>query len=159
MNAHRSSVARARRLKNLILAGAAVLALVVAGLALAAGEPGSGGGGGGGGGTTTCNPVSSLVAKADPRTADLGFASLQVSYSVKPCVNGQIVSVTTHVAEYADPTQVVWDDPAAPLNGKFQINGIKLRVTYKITVDVTDVATGASAGSLSVYAAAIPKGV
>lgn len=152
--------ARTRRRLGLtfLSVGAAALALT-AGVASAKEiTSGGGGGGGGGGGTTTCVPVTSLTAKGDPKVGELGFASIDVSYSVKPC-DADPVIVHTSVAAWADPTQVVYDNPTALENGKFTVNGVKVRTTYKVTVAVTDAVTGAAEGTSSVFVAAIPKGV
>lgn len=153
---HGHPAARRRRLATVLGGGALLLALV--GGTAAAKEIGSGGGGGGGG-TAVCNPVSSLTVKADPRVGELGFANLDASYGVKPCTNGQAVTVHVSVYEYLDNSVVVYDDPAALLNGKFTVNGIRVRVTYVVKVEVFDAATGQLAGSQSAFVAAIPKGV
>jgi hypothetical protein len=146
-----------------LLVSLGVAALAIAGLAAgasAAGEIGTGGGGGGGGGVVaTCNPVTSLTAKGDPKVGELGFASIAVSYSVKPCTNGQSVTVANTVSEYLDPSVVIYSNPDAPLSGKFVANGVRLRVTYRVTIDVYDSSTGALVGTLSTFAAAVPKGV
>ena len=116
------------------------------------------------GGTVTpvapaCQPVTSLTAKGDPKVAETGLASIAVTYGVKPCVNGQAVTVAVTVAEYADRTAVIWDDQNAPVNGKFTAFGVKLRTSYIITVAVYDAATSELVGQLSAFAAAVPKGV
>ena len=115
-------------------------------------------GGGGTTTTTTCSPVSSLKAQGDPSNGELGMATIDVDYSVKPCSSKQVVTVETTVAEYFDPSAVVWDDPAAPESGKFTVYGVKLRTTYVVTVTVLDAATGAVVGSATKSAAATPKG-
>ncbi len=148
-----------KRLRHRAAAALAAGVLVVAAAAATASAKEIGSGTGGGATTPTCNPVSSLTVKADPRVGELGFASIAVSYSVKPCVNGQIVTVANTVAEYLDSTVVVYSDPAAPLNGKFTANGVRVRTTYKVTIDVLDASTGQLVGTLSAFTAAIPKGV
>jgi hypothetical protein len=105
-----------------------------------------------------CNPVSSLTAKGDPRVGETGLASIDVSYSVKPCVNGQAVTAQAEVYEYLTGTSA-YLNPAAPLNGKFTAFGIKVRTSYIVKITVYDATTGAVVGSQSVFAAAIPKGV
>ena len=52
---------------------------------------------------------------------------------------------------------VVWDDPAAPLSGKFTVFGIRVGVSYRVTVYVTDAATGALVGQQSIFAGASRK--
>lgn len=148
-----------RRLVSLFVGGvvAAGLGLGVTAGTAAAKEIGSGGGGGGG--TTVCNPVNNLSYRGDARVGETGLASIDVSYSVKPCDPAQTVTVTTHVARLSDATNIVWDDPAAPLSGKFTVFGVATRTSYLVTVTVFDGATGAVAGTRSITAAAIPKGV
>jgi hypothetical protein len=67
--------------------------------------------------------------------------------------------VETQVAEYVDPSVVLWDDTAAPMSGKFTLSGVKIRTTCVVTVIVRDPVTGATVGSASKSAAAVPKGV
>ena len=137
-----------------VLLGTALLAGALAGPASAK-EITSGGGGGGG--TATCNPVTSLGAKGDARVGETGLASVDVNYSVKPCVDGQVLTVRTLMTESANPAVVVWDDPAAPLSGKFTVFGIRVGVSYRVTVYVTDAATGALVGQQSIFAGASRK--
>ncbi len=108
---------------------------------------------------TACSPVSSLTAKSDPKVGETGLASTAVSYGVKPCVNGQAVSVHVTVTEYLNSASVAYDYANAPVNGKFTVFGIKLRTTYVVTVAVSDALSGAALGSLSTYTAAVPKPV
>lgn len=136
---------------GLIVVGAAGMA--------SAKEAASGGAAGGGGTTAACNPVTSLTAKGDPRVGETGLASIAVSYGVKPCSNGQSVVVDAQVYRLADPSDVVYDNPNAPLNGKFTAFGIAIRTSYIVKITVTDAASGAVVGSLSTYSAAVPKGV
>lgn len=143
-----------RRLGAVVGAGLLVLAL---GNPASAKEVGSGGGG-----VTApaaCSPVSRLTAKSDPRAGETGFATSDVSYGVKPCTNGQAVTVAVSVYETLNPASVVYSDPAAALNGKFTVVGIKARTSYTVKVVVTDAATGAVAGTGTITTAAIPKGV
>lgn len=147
---------RPRKFLVLALGGAALLAAAVPATSFAK-EIGSGGGGTTTG-TTTCSPITSLTVKADPKVGETGLASLDATYGVKPCINGQTVTVDVNVSEYLTGALFV-DMPSSPLNGKFTLNGIKVRVTYKVTVTVVDAATGALAGTQSAYVAAVPKGV
>ena len=144
-----------RRRLGAALLGAGLLVSAWGGVASAK-EIGSGGGGGTA--TATCSPVSSLTARSDARAGETGLATIDVSYGVKSCTKAAVTASVT-VAEYANPAAVVYDNPTAALNGKFTVFGVKVRTTYKVTVSVYDAATGASVGSSSVYAAAIPKGV
>jgi len=113
--------------------------------------------GGGGGGTVTCSPISSLSAKGDARVGETGLASVDVNYSVKPCVDGQAVTVRVLMTESANPSVVVWDDAAAPQSGRFTVLGIRVGVSYRVTVSVTDAATGAVVGLQSIFAGAARK--
>lgn len=151
----RAARRRIGRVAGVVL-GAALVAGTLAGPA-GAKEIGSGGGGGGGGGTTTCNPVSSLGYKGDATTSDTAFATIQVDYSVKPCVKDQVVTVRTVVAESANPAVVVWDDPNAPLSGKFTVGGVRVNLSYTATVSVYDAVTGAPVGQRSIFVAAVRK--
>lgn len=144
-----------RRALSVVMLGTAIAAAVPA--VAYAKEIGSGTGGGGT--TTACSPISSLSVRADATTSDTGSGSIQVAYGVKACTNGQALSATTTVAEYLDPSVVFYNNPAAPLNGKFTLYGVRTRVTYVVTITAYDLATGAVAGSQKAYVAAIPKGV
>ena len=146
----------ARRRLAAALLGAGVLVAAFGGSAASAKEIGSGGGGTT---TPTCNPVSSLTVRSDARAGETGLATIDVSYGVKPCDGKQVVTAATKVSEYLNPTVVAYQNPSAPLNGKFTVFGVRVRVTYKVTVSVYDAATGAFVGELSTYTAAIPKGV
>lgn len=152
---HSSRLRLGRRVGAVIATG--ILAVGIGVASVQAKEIGSGGGGGGG--TATCSPISSLTVKSDARVGELGIAAIDVSYGVKPCVQGQVVNVATSVNELSTPDVFVWLDLAAPLNGKFTVGGVKVRTTYKVTVTVVDATTGAVVGAQSVYTAAIPKGV
>lgn len=147
--------ARARRMFAVVL-GSAVLAAAVPAAAFAK-EIGSGAGGG----VVTpaaCNPVTSLTAKGDATTGETGLATISVSYNVKPCTNGQSVIVDTKVYETAAPAAVSYDNPAAALSGKF-VAVARVRVSYTVKVTVFDAVTGIQVGTLSVFAAAVPKPV
>ena len=108
---------------------------------------------------TTCNPVSSLSYKGDATTSDTGAASIQVSYGVKPCVNGQVVTVDTQLYLNATHATVYYDDSAAPLSGRFTVFGVTANTSYIAKVTVYDAATGAVLGSKQIFAAAVYKGV
>ena len=114
----------------------------------------------GSGGTpapTTCSPVSSLTAKGDARVGETGLASVTISYQVKPCTKGQTVNVAVALYRTANPADVFYRDPAAPLGAKLTLAGITVSTSYTFRVDVTDAATGAPVGSASVYAGATRK--
>lgn len=135
---------------------AATLVLAFAGTA-GAREVASGGGGGGGGGGT-CTPVTSLKTRADARAGETGLATMDVDYAVKSCT-GAAVTVDVVVYRTLTPSDVVWDQPSAPLSGKFTVFGIQVRTSYTVKLTVRDAATGAVVGTGTASAAAIPKGV
>jgi hypothetical protein len=101
-----------------------------------------------------CQAVQSLKASGDARVGDLNFASIQVDYSVKPCDSKQVVAVETLMWENFDPSNVVWDDPAAPTSGRFTVTGVKRNTNYRVTVVVRDAANGVEVSRLSILASA-----
>lgn len=107
---------------------------------------------------TTCQPVSGITTRGDARVGETGLASIDVTYSVKPCDKNP-VTVGVTMAEAANPAAVAYDNPASPLSGKFTVFGVRVRVSYVVTVTVRDAATGAVVGSQFAYAGAVPKGV
>ena len=151
MTSHRTS--RIRLVAATI--GAALLVGTMAGTA-GAKEIGSGGTTGGTV-TPTCSPISSLTVKSDPRVGETGLALTQIDYGVKPCTNGQALTVTLSVTEYTTGISVL-DYPNAPLSGRLSV-AIKVRTTYVVRVTAFDAATGAVAGSQTAFTAAVPKGV
>ena len=109
--------------------------------------------------STACQPVTSLTYKGDARVGETGLASIAISYGVKPCTNGQAVTVAVEVYEYANPAAVAYADNKAPQSGKFTVFGVKVRTSYVAKVSVFDASTGNLVGSMSIFAAAVPKGV
>lgn len=148
---------RTRKVFSAALLGTALLAAAVPATSFAKG--GVGEGVPAAGGTAACSPISSLTVKADPKVAETGLANVAVTYGVKPCTNGQAVTANVTVAEYLNPAAVIYDWQDAPLSGKFTASGVRVRVTYKVTVTVIDTATGAVAGTQSAFVAAVPKPV
>lgn len=108
---------------------------------------------------TACNPVTSLTYKGDATTADTGAASIQLSYGVKPCTNGQAVRLDVQLYRNAPGGEVVYDNPNAALSGKVMIFGITANTSYIAKVTVFDATTGANVGSQQIYAAAVFKRV
>lgn len=137
-------------------AGVGLLAASMAGPALAK-EVDSGSGAGTGATTTTCNPVNSLTYKGDYRAGETGLSSIMVSYDVRPCDKTRPVVIDARLYLSADSTAVAYDDPAAPLSGKFTVYGVKANTSYIAKITVTDVATGAVVGTRQIYAAAVRK--
>lgn len=144
-----------RRLAAVVLTAGVVLGSA-SGVASAK-EIGSGGGGGGGGGSTTCNPVTRLGYKGDATTSDTAVGSIAIDYAVKPCTNGQAVTVDVRLYESANPTAIAYDNPASPLSGKPTVSGVKVNTSYIAKVTVYDASTGAVAGSSQIFAAAVRK--
>lgn len=108
-----------------------------------------------GGGTTTCNPVTSLGYKGDATTSDTGVGTITINYAVKPCTKGQAVVVDVKLYESANPAAIAYQNPKAPLSGKFTAAGVRTNYSYTAKVTVYDAATGAVTGSTSIFAAAI----
>ena len=94
--------------------------------------------------STGCSPIQSLKISGDPNRADSGLASITVDYQVKPCDSKQVVTLETIVADYYDPTAVLYDDTAAPLSGRFTVFGVTIAKNYRVTLIVRDAATGAT---------------
>ena len=148
-----ASTTRSRRTLA-VLIGSAVLAAAVP-AAVFAKEITSGG-------TTTstaCQPVTSLSYKGDARVGETGLASITISYATKPCANGQRIVTSVKMYETANPASIAYENPDAASSGKITVAGVKVRTSYIVTVSVTDANTGLLVGSLSIYAAAVPKGV
>lgn len=112
---------------------------------------------GGGGTTTACSPISSLTAKGDPRVGEIGLASVQMGWSVKPCSNTQTVRVVATITNW-NTKEVVYTDVDAGLNGKVLIF-VAARYIYDCTVTVFDAVTGELLGIKTFGASTIPKGV
>lgn len=148
-----------RTLRRVLLAtaGIGLMAASFAGPALAK-EVGSGSGAGTGTTTTTCNPVSNLTYKGDYRAGETGLSSISVTYDVRPCDKTRPVVVDARLYLNADPTDMPYNDPAAPQSGKFTVYGVKASTSYIAKITVTDAATGSVVGSRQIYAAAVRKG-
>jgi len=98
--------------------------------------------------TTGCSPIQSLKITGDATNAETGMASIQVDYQVKPCDSKQVVTVETIMADYFDPSVVLYDDPAAPQSGRFTVSGVTIAHNYRVTILVRDAVTGATVGSV-----------
>jgi hypothetical protein len=144
---------RRRSIGTVVAAGA--LALSLAGAAQAK-EITSGGGTGGG--SAACNPVTALKYRGDATTSDTALATIDVSYAVKSC-NANPVTASIVMFESADPSVVVYADPAAPLSGKFTVAGVKRNFSYQVKITVTDQVTGTVQGTRTIFAAAVYKGI
>ncbi len=115
------------------------------------------GGGTATGGGTVCSPVKSLSYKGDARVGELGFASIDINYSVSPCDKTVpvrvVVSLTQNIAG-AEPTYL---DMNAPLSGNITVNGVLVGKSYIAKVQVLNAQTGAVLGSSQIFAAAVRK--
>lgn len=140
------------------LALAAVTSSLVLGAVAAAAEA-KDGIGGATGGTGTCNPVKSLSYQGDANPAESGIPTIDVAYSVKPCVKGQRVRVATELHLSASPSSVAHLADPAPASGTFTVTGVLPNTSYQAQVTVYDAATGAVVGSRWIWAAANDQGV
>ena len=111
-----------RRLTRRFALAAIASSLVLGGLAASA--QAKDGLGGATGGTGTCNPVKSLSYQGDANPAESGIPTIDVSYSVKPCVKGQRVRVATELHLSALPTSVAYLGDPAPASGTFTVTGV-----------------------------------
>ena len=98
------------------------------------------------------------LAAGDATTGDTNLSTVQVSYSVKPCSNGQTVTVDTQVALLADQTQKVYEQTGAALSGRFT-TVVVANTSYLATVTVHDADTGDLVGSSTIFVAALRKRV
>lgn len=104
-----------------------------------------------------CSPISSLTAKGDGRVGELGTASVQVDYSVKPCDKTQTVRVMAQIIDWATGT-VLYEDPNALMSGRILLY-VPARHLYTGKVTVFDAATGEVLGTKSYTVSTTPKGV
>ncbi len=148
---HSVTTTRSRRIFSAALLGTALLAAAVPAASFAKEAPTVPG--------AVCSPIKSLSVKADAKVGETGLASVFVSYGVKSCTASQAITTNVTVAEYLNPSAVIYDWQDAPATGKFTAFGVRVRVTYKVTVTVIDTATGAIAGAQSAFVAAVPKPV
>ena len=94
--------------------------------------------------TLSCNPIQSEKISGDTNKGETGLASITVDYQVKTCDSKQSFTLETVLADYYDPSVVLWDDPAAPLSGDFTVYGVQIAKNYKVTLIVRDARTGAT---------------
>jgi hypothetical protein len=93
--------------------------------------------------STSCSPIQSLKITGNTSTGETGLASITVDYQVRACDSKQVLTLETIVADYYDASAVLWDDPAAPLSGKFTVYGVQIAKNYRVTLVVRDASTGA----------------
>lgn len=110
--------------------------------------------------TTTPCQIQSFKTSSVTGVGDTGLSSISADYQVKPCDSKHTVTVDVLVYETWDPTNVMRDEPNAPLSDKFTILGVKLGVSYTIKLTVHDGPTGDVVATASRTAsAAFPTGV
>jgi hypothetical protein len=114
-------------------------------------------GGGAGVGTTVCNPVKSLSYKGDARVGELGFASIDINYSVSPCDKTVPVRVVVSLTQNVAGAEPVYLDENAPLSGKFTVNGVLVGKSYIAKVQVYNAQSGELLKSSQIFAAAVRK--
>jgi hypothetical protein len=89
-----------------------------------------------------CSPMHSFKTSGDSSVGDTGLSSISADYDVKPCDSKQTVTVSVLVYELFDPTNVLRDEPEAPLSGRFTVTGVKLGTLYRVAITIRDAATG-----------------
>ena len=147
-----------RRIVGIAVGSAALVGAIGMGIVGSAGAKEIGSGGTVGGVTApACSPVTSLKYKGDATTADTGLATISVDYVVKSC-DGNAVTADVVVYESATPSNVLFDVTNTPLSYRFT-TVVRPRVSYQVKVTVHDAVTGATVGSQTIFAAAVPKGV
>ena len=113
--------------------------------------------GAGGGVVSTCSPISGLTVKGDPTVGEIGFASVQMGWSVKPCDKNQAVVVVATIINWKSG-EVIYDDQDAGLNGKLSVF-VPARQIYNCTITVLDAATGDVIQVKTLGVSTTPKGV
>src|SRR3954454_7732153 len=109
--------------------------------------------------TATPCQIQSFKTSSTTGVGDTGLSSISADYQVKPCDSKQIVTVDVLVYETRNPANVMRDTPNAPLSDKFTILGVKLGVSYTMTLTVHDGVTGAVVATANRTAsAAFPTG-
>ena len=109
--------------------------------------------------TTSSCAVKSFKTSGTTGVGDTGLSSVSADYQVKPCDSKQTVTVEVLVYESFDPSNVLYDDTAAPLSGKATVFGVKVGTLYKVVLTVRDATTGATVGEASASAKApVPTG-
>lgn len=115
-------------------------------------------GGGGGGGGSVCTPISSFTVKGDYRAGETGTSTIDVNYSIKPCINGQVLSVRSEIYKW-DTKQIVYFEENTPLSRKYTFRQAGLYGLYGIKLYVYDATTGALVASQVLTVSLVSKGV
>ncbi len=95
--------------------------------------------------------------RGDVRDGETGLATMNMTWSVKPCDTRAIRVVVEMKASISG--EVMYLDENAPLSGSVLVSGIKIRTAYTEMVTVYDAVTGEVIGWKSTAAAANPKPV
>jgi hypothetical protein len=104
-----------------------------------------------------CSDVKSLSYKGDARVGELGFASIDINYSVSPCDKSMPVRVEVTLTQNIAGAVPVYIDSDAPLASKFTVNGILVNKSYIAKVTVYNASTGELVSSSQIFAAANRK--
>ena len=115
-------------------------------------------GGGGGGGGSVCSPISSFNVKGDYRAGETGTSTIDVNYSIKPCINGQLLSVKSEVLDW-DTKEVLYTESNTPLSWKYTFRPSGLYGLYTVKLYVYDVTTGTLVATQSISVSLVSKGV
>lgn len=115
-------------------------------------------GGGGGGGGSVCSPISSFNVKGDYRAGETGTSTINVNYSIKPCINGQLLSVKSEVLDW-DTKEVLYTESNTPLSWKYTFRQSGLYGLYTVKLYVYDVTTGTLVATQSISVSLVSKGV
>jgi hypothetical protein len=115
-------------------------------------------GGGGGGGGSVCSPISSFNVKGDYRAGETGTSTIDVNYSIKPCINGQLLSVKSEVLDW-DTKEVLYTESNTPLSWKYTFRQSGLYGLYTVKLYVYDVTTGTLVATQSISVSLVSKGV
>lgn len=140
-----------------IFALAMLVGALVSPVTIHARELTSGGTTGGGNVMPACSPVNSLSVKGDARVGETGLASVEMSWSVKPCDKAQSVRVVAEVINWKTQ-ELMYQDTNALLSGKATVY-IPNRQLYTGKITVLDTLTGEVLGTKSFTVSTTPKGV
>lgn len=113
---------------------------------------------GGGGGGSVCSPISSFNVKGDYRAGETGTSTIDVNYSIKPCINGQLLSVKSEVLDW-DTKEVLYTESNTPLSWKYTFRQSGLYGLYTVKLYVYDVTTGTLVATQSISVSLVSKGV
>lgn len=113
---------------------------------------------GGGGGGSLCTPISSFNVKGDYRAGETGTSTIDVNYSIKPCIKGQLLSVKSEVLDW-DTKEVLYSEANTPLSWKYTFRQSGLYGLYTVKLYVYDATTGTLVATQSISVSLVSKGV